>query len=438
MVRFIAGCIAACVGACCPVAVRADDLPRRADLGAAIMPPDASHGARIVRFRPGSALERAGLRTGDEIVAFDGKPFDPPSEYASRVRGLKAGVPVTVRWRSHGAVREAPAVLPPMPLESRPGLEVAYGSAATDRGWRVRTYTTRPVEAKGRIPLVVFIPWLSCDAVEAPFPTRDGWMRMLGEVMARSGAQVVRIEKPGLGDSEGPACADADLEDDLAGFRAGIRAALADPRVDASRFVLAGGSVGGGLAPVLAREFKPSAVVALGGFSRTWYEHMLRIERERLTLSATPPAEVNAAMKAFTGFYGAVLLKGLTPAQALEAKPEWKRFWYDEPTRQYGRPIRYYQQLQALDVEAAWDAVRVPVLVMQGTYDWIMGAPEAERAGGILRANGVEAAVVLRERMNHHFERFRDPVAAFKEEGGEYDEEAAQAIVRWIARHAHG
>ena len=349
MLRFLAGCIAACVGGCIPTAVQADDLSRH------------------------------------------------------------------------------------KPLVSRPGLEVAYGSARTDRGWRVRTYGTRPAGAQGRLPLVVFIPWLSCDAVEAPLSTRDGWMRMLGEVMTGSGAQVVRIEKPGVGDSEGPACADADLEDDLSGFRAGIRDALADPRVDPSRFVLVGGSVGGALAPVLAREFKPSAIVALGGFSRTWYEHMLRTERERLTLSGTPPAEVNAAMKAFIGFYGAVLLKGLTPAQALEAKPEWKRFWYDEPTRQYGRPIRYYQQLQALDVEAAWDAVRVPVLAMEGTYDWIMGPPEGERVGEILRAHrGADVTVVLRERMNHHFERFPDPVAAFKEQGGEYDADAANMIARWI------
>jgi pimeloyl-ACP methyl ester carboxylesterase len=322
-----------------------------------------------------------------------------------------------------------------MPLEARAGLDVRYGAVATDRGWRVRTYTTRPAGVGGKLPLVVFIPWLSCDVVETPYPRHDGWMAMLGEVMSTSGAQVVRIEKPGVGDSEGPACADADLEDDLAGFRAGIRAALADPGVDRARFVLMGGSIGGALAPVLASEFKPSAIVALGGFARTWYEHMLRIERERLTLSGTPPGGVNAAMKAFTGFYGEVLLKGLTPAQVLESKPEWKRFWYDEPARQYGRPIRYYQQLQALDVESAWGAVRAPSFVMQGTYDWIMGPPEAERAGEILRANGVAATIVLRERMNHHFERFPDAVAAFKEEGGEYDAEASHLIARWVTQH---
>jgi pimeloyl-ACP methyl ester carboxylesterase len=316
------------------------------------------------------------------------------------------------------------------PLESRAGLEVRYGEAVSERGYRVRTYISRPASASGRLPLVVFIPWLSCDAVEEPRPSGNGWMRMLADVMAQSGAQVVRIEKPGVGDSEGPACADADLEDDMSAFRAGIRAALADPGVDAARFVLMGGSVGGALVAPLARDFRPAGIVALGGFSRTWYEHMLEIERRRLALSGKPPAEVNASMKEFAAFYDRVLIDRMTPAQAIAQQPRWKSLWYDEPARQYGRPIRYYQQLQALDVEGAWQAVTVPVLVMHGQYDWIMSAREGERVGEILAGRPV--TVVLRARMNHHFDRFADPVSAFRERGGEYDAEAAQIIVRWL------
>jgi C-terminal processing protease CtpA/Prc len=49
------------------VDLRAQTLPRRADLGTAISTtPDA--GPRILRFRPESVLERAGLKVGDEIT----------------------------------------------------------------------------------------------------------------------------------------------------------------------------------------------------------------------------------------------------------------------------------------------------------------------------------------------------------------------------------
>ena len=42
--------------------------------------------------------------------------------------------------------------------------------------------------------------------------------------------------------------------------------------------------------------------------------------------------------------------------------------------------MRYYQQVQALDVEGAWERVAVPTLIVWGEYDWIMGRDEAERA----------------------------------------------------------
>jgi hypothetical protein len=75
----------------------------------------------------------------------------------------------------------------------------------------------------------------------------------------------------------------------MAAFRAGIRAALADPGADPSKLVLFGGSVGMALVPILAQEFQPRAVVGAGGFTRTWFEHMLDIERRRLTLSGKRP-----------------------------------------------------------------------------------------------------------------------------------------------------
>ncbi|HET7033121.1 MAG TPA: alpha/beta fold hydrolase [Casimicrobiaceae bacterium] len=418
----------------CVIAAADEPLRRRADLGASIAPPDAGRPATIVRFRPESVLEKAGFAAGDQIVSANGNALDDPIAFGAFLRSLRASdtVELAVRRGAGTLTRQLRAA--PMQYEAIPGLDVVYGEATTDNGYRVRTDTARPAGVRGRLPVVVFIPWLSCDAVEQPFgPRSDGWAKMLRAVMLGTSVQFVRIEKPGVGDSDGPDCSAADLDDDMAAFRAGIRAALADPGADPKRFILFGGSVGGALAPLLAQEFHPRAIIATGGFTRTWYEHMLAIERERLTLSGRPPADVNAAMKAFAELYDLVLLQGLTPAAAIARKPELARVWYDAPAHQYGRPIRYYQQLQALDVEAAWDRVRVPTLVLWGDYDWIMGHDESERCVAILRAHDPALVTyVVRRRMNHHFDVFPDPVAAFNEENGEYDEGAAQAIVDWV------
>ena len=411
-----------------------DPLRRRADLGAAIAAPEGSEPARIVRFRPESVLEKAGLRIGDRIVAVDARPLTDATIFGTIIRGLRAGDVVRIDARRGNEMLAVDIRVPPMREETIEGLVVRYGEARSERGYRVRTYTTRPATAPGRLPVVVFIPWLSCDAVEAPFgPRTDGWAKMLNAVMRGVTTQFVRIEKPGVGDSEGPDCSAADLDHDLAAFRAGIRAALADPGVDPRRLILFGGSIGGALVPVLAQEFSPRGIVVAGGFSRTWYEHILGHERRRLTLSGQPPTEVNRAMRSLAELYALVLLEGHTPREAFARKPDLRRIWYDAPEHQFGRPTRYYQQVQALDVEGAWARVQVPTLVLWGDYDWIMGRDDQERIIAILGARDPALATyIVRHRMNHHFDLFASPRDAFAEENGTFDEGAAQAIVEWL------
>ena len=170
--------------------------------------------------------------------------------------------------------------------------------------------------------------------------------------------------------------------------------------------------------PILASEFKARGIIATGGFTRTWLEHMLDIERRRLTLEGGKPADVNAAMRAYV----------ISHAQLLDAR--------DPPGEQYGRRIRYYQQLQRLDVEGAWAKVAVPTLIVWGEYDWIMGRDESDRAAAILRARAPSLVTYLvRRGMDHHFHVYKDDVAAFKEQGGQFDEGAARAIVDWLKTH---
>jgi len=410
-----------------------DTLRRRADLGAAIAPPQDGEAARIVRFRPDSVLERAGLAVGDRIVEVNGRPVGDAVVFGASIRALRGGDTVRLAAKRGDQAMRIEVVAPEMRRERTEGLDVRYGVAASSKGYLVRTYTTRPAGVTAKLPVVVFIPWLSCDPVENPFGARDGWGRMLETVMRESRMQVVRIEKPGLGDSAGPDCSSSDLDDDLAAFRAGIRAALADPGADPTKLYLFGGSIGGALVPILAQEFTARGVIATGGFARTWYEHMLDIERRRLTLSGAKASAVNAAMKGFAEFYDLTLLAGLTPAQAIARNPALGELWYDAPAHQYGRRMRYYQQVQALDVEGAWERLALPTLVVWGEYDWIMGRDESDRIAALVKARDPSLLTyVVRPGMDHHFQTYADPRQAFAEEKGTYDAGAASHIVEWL------
>ena len=128
----------------------ADDVPlrRRADLGAAIAAPEGGEPARIVRFRPESVLEKAGLRIGDQIVAVDARPLTDATVFGATLRRLRGGDVVRIDARRGNEFLGVDIRAPSMREETIEGLVVRYGEARSERGYRVRTYTTRPVTAR--------------------------------------------------------------------------------------------------------------------------------------------------------------------------------------------------------------------------------------------------------------------------------------------------
>jgi pimeloyl-ACP methyl ester carboxylesterase len=389
------------------------------------------------------------LRNGDRIVALNGVSVLEAEAFWRAFRAERGGDTVrarVVRGRAGAGTPdslELRFVLDSVAHEQIPGTVTTYGAIRSERGYLLRSIVSRPEHpAAQRLPAVLFIPWLSCDPVEKPDPGGDGFAYMLRAVATNSGMVVMRVEKPGLGDSQGPDCSIGGLDDEVAAPKAGLRALRSMPGVDAGRIFLLGGSIGGGLAPIVAAAEPQgiAGVIAVSGFTRTWYEHMLDIERRRLTLSGSSPTQVNSAMRGFAQFYTDYLIGGRTPAQVLAARPGLRPLWYDEPAHQYGRPAAYYQAVQRLDVEAGWAALAergIPALVVWGEYDWIMGKAEAERAVEIVngRKPGLAQLVVLRK-TDHSLMTYASLADAFAGGMGENDGAAGRAITDWLRRHS--
>ena len=318
------------------------------------------------------------------------------------------------------------------PRESHPDLDVRYESAPTAAGFTVSMIVTQP-KSGGRLPTIVFIPWLSCDAVDYPKGPVDGWSRVLLEIARTSGMTLVRVEKAGMGESTGPKCAEADLDADMAGYRAALGAIARLPQVDAGRVFLFGGSIGGALVPILAREASVRGIIASGGFYKTWLEHMLEHERRRLAFEGRSPSQITAAMRGYADFYDRFLNGGQTPGQVIAQQPNLKPLWYDKPDSQYGRVARYYQQVQALDAAGAWADVKVPVLVLYGQYDWIMSRDDQDLIVETVNRNRPgRARLVVVPRMGHNLELFDSPQRAYTEQGAQPATNVAPEIIRFV------
>src|SRR5512135_178252 len=180
--------------------------------------------------------------------------------------------------RSAPAAEALPRRADAPPRESYPGVEVLYDAVSDAQGHRLRLVVSRPAGGPGRYPAIFVVGWLSCDSVEAPRDTRDASGRVFQALAVLPGFVTVRLDKPGVGDSEG-VCRETDFATELAGYRAAFRGLARYDFIDPDRVFLLGISNGGGIAPLVAGDAPVRGYVIDGGWVKTWFEHMMEIER---------------------------------------------------------------------------------------------------------------------------------------------------------------
>ena len=293
---------------------------------------------------------------------------------------------------------------------------VHYDWVSNSRGERLRTFVTRPKGTYGKVPAIFFVGWLSCDSMEYPNGAgNDGFGALMLRLIDESGYATVRMNKPGVAESEGD-CAKTNFKDELEGWQAAFDSMSQYDFIDLDRVFIFGLSNGGGFSPLVARNRPVRGYLSASSWGRTWYEHMLELERLRLTRTGKPPAEVNSAIKAFADFYISYLTKSMTPGQILANHPEWLGLWYDSPDGQYGRPAAFYQQLQALNLGEIWQSVNAPTLVLHGAADTIMSRADSEAIAQIVnQVHPGHARYAEIEGMGHDLTvngKFHEPLVA--------------------------
>jgi len=324
--------------------------------------------------------------------------------------------------------------------ETHPGLDTEYGELLPGDGARLRTIVTRPKNSTGRLPAVLFVEWLSCDSIELAPDAKDGWSVMLRRLITESGMLWQRTEKSGVGESKGTPCAQLDYETELAHHRAALRQLRARPDVDPRRIVIYGGSMGSNYAPLVAADQDVAGVIVWGGGATTWFERMLRFERNALELGETDPQALAGEVNARAAYFARYLLKGETPAQIAASDPKlgevWRRIVGTSDTGHYGRPFAFHQQAQQQNWAGAWARVHAPVLVLYGEYDWFESRDAARLIANIVNDRQPGSATFKElPQLNHHFTRYANARDAYREKNGKEDADpAVRAILDWLAQ----
>jgi pimeloyl-ACP methyl ester carboxylesterase len=327
------------------------------------------------------------------------------------------------------------------PRESYPNVDVIYDSVTAPDGKRLRTIITKPHNAKGKLPTIFVAGWLSCDSVEVPAGTKDESGLVFRGLAQLPEFALFRMDKQGVGDSEG-VCAETDFDSELAGYRAAFRALKNYEFLDTKKIYMLCISNGGGFAPLVPESDSEQAQVrgyiSVGGWVKTWFEHMLEIERRRFALMGKSAGEVNDRMKGAATLYYEWLVKGRSVDEIFNEQPQLADLWPEgkDRTHLYGRPLAFYQQLQKLNLAEAWSRVKVPTYVLRGGFDWIMSREDSELISTYVNKNGDLASFYEIPDTGHTFQHYLSLADAFKGKRAPFDPKVIGLLADWLRNEA--
>jgi dienelactone hydrolase len=351
-----------------------DPLPRRGYFGVGLE--QSAAGVRVTGVTPGSTAAAVGIAAGDFITAVDGRPADTTDAVISAIGQHRSGESVSIRIRRDGENRTIAATLKAYPSEQMQNATVSYASVVAQPGVRLRTIVSVPVTpSRDRYPAVLLVQGGGCGSIDAPIGppvAQPGLMHVIGS----QGFVTMRVEKSGVGDSQGEPCASIGFAEELAGYRAALRALQSHPAVDRERIYLVGISLGGLFAPLLAAETQVAGISVYG-----------------------------------------------TPAGPTPVYP--------------GRSDRFFQEMARVDIPAAWAMVHTRVQVLHGEYDVdpvINRAAHEAIALMVNRANPGTAQFKELEGLDHCWTR-HDSLEASKDKCGQGQDTRAfqDAVLRFLS-----
>ena len=418
----------------------APPLPRRAGpIGVAVE--GAPGGGPVVTMvMPGSAAEAAGLAVGDRIGSIDGRVIAAPAEVAEALANRPVGDRILLGIERGGEEPSVAEIVLRPASESVDGCEVRYGSVTVPRGYRLRTIVTVPEQSAraidGRLPAFMFVQGITCDTIDRPLWPDVADTRLV-HAMAKEGFVTIRVDKPGIGDSEGPSCSEIGFAEELEGFAAALAALAEMPEVDPERLYLFGHSMGGVMAPYLSSLTPVRGTVVYGTLVRTWFEYQLENVRRQMELQGYGPEFVTAAVQAEAKSSSVILIEKGTIGDVWSRWPELR-----QPTQGVAldeehlstRHMRFFHELQDLNLAEAWLASTGDVLALWGEFDWVCSQEDHDRIAALVdrRSPGSGRSMVL-PGADHAFTRHANITASLLMMGrGEPMQDLPETVMAWI------
>ncbi|HMI79327.1 MAG TPA: alpha/beta fold hydrolase [Ferruginibacter sp.] len=350
--------------------VPAQTPPRKAIMG--LMAKPVANGILVDSIIANQSFATLALQKGDIITDINGSKIGSMEAYGRSVSNIRAGEKLAVQFIRNGKNMNASGNAVMRPYEQSDIADVQYDWVKFRNG-SLRAITRKP-KGKTNLPAILLVPGYGCGSIENYMSSYNG--KLLTEWL-KAGYAVITIEKSGLGDSYNCVpCSEVDLATDIESFDAGYNYMEQLAFVDKSRLYIWGHSMGGIIAPEIAKRHHPKGVMVFGTTFRPWSEFLLEMHRvQKPLLDNQSYLQTEDFMRKIQKIYYEFFVLRKT-REVLLQNPEYKdlvisELGYKETSNDmWGRHWAFWPQIDSLNMAQSWQAVNCPVLVLHGASDY--------------------------------------------------------------------
>jgi hypothetical protein len=310
------------------------------------------------------------------------------------------------------------------------------------RGARIRTIVTKP-HASGKHPVVFLVKGAGLGSLDEPPSGLQPYSRILRE-FAASGYVTVRVDKPGVGDSEGGPAADLDFATELDAYREALRSLPRYEFVDQEDVFIVGHSMGGVFAPILAAEFPVKGVAVYGTVVKTWTEYFLENWRRQAVLEGGDPASIDAMMRDLARALHYLLIERKMPEEVVRAHPDLRAIvgQLAPEDRISGRAITFWTQLARQNLPSYWAKGTAHVLAIWGKNEFVATEADHQLITDIVnRARPGKGLYLALDGIDHGFHATtstEDSYRRWKARTGVFEPRISVVLKDWTERIRRG
>lgn len=361
-------------------------LPRRGALGISFSPVTEAmrtqyklgpnEGLIAGKAIPGLTADKIKLMEGDIILSLNGKAVTAPTIGAT-VREIPSGSTLDFKVARNGTIMNVKGPLIEKPRDpGNENFEVVY-SHIVSNGQRMRTIITRP-RKPGKYPGFFFIQGYSPISYDFTLATSKGDVSTIdGPLLfdfANRNFVTMRVEKPGVGDSEGGPFADIDYITELDIYRQALKQLKEQPGIDNDNIFIFGHSMGGAFGPMVASEIPVKGIAVYGVAARTWQEYLVESIRHQNSLAGMPPEAVDEDVRISSRIVSLAFHEGMSAEAIKKAHPKLA------PTVDAMFPggmfnnktLKFWAQLGEINFPKYWALANTNTLAVKGASDFVV------------------------------------------------------------------